>query len=165
MKLTPNLPWLALLLVAAVILGVRETARPGIEAPTLQASAVMHDLAPEQPLPTAALELAFGFSAPGERASSQAGLVLEACIVSSRGDARALLASRDGRGVYRVGDRLPGGSVLRRIDVHAITLWVEGREEILSLSGTHATLFHPSGSAAASGRHPADSPRLLREVQ
>lgn len=165
MKYSPNLPWIAVLLIAVIILGIRETARPGIDEPTLQAGAQTHSPMLEQPLPTAALSLAFGFSAPGELASSQAGLVLKACLVPSRGEARALVASRDGDGVYRVGDRLPGGSVLRRIDVRSIALWVDGREETLLLSGAHAMLFHPSGSAATSGRAAADSPRLLREVQ
>ncbi|MFF5863673.1 type II secretion system protein N [Pseudomonas sp. NPDC012596] len=165
MNHSPNLGWVAMLLIAVVILGVRETARPGIDEPTLHAGVQTRSPMPEQPMPTAALSLAFGFSAPGEPASSQTGLVLKACMVPSRGEARALVASGNGERVYRIGDRLPGGSVLRRIDVRSITLWVGGREETLLLSAAHATLFHPSGGTATSGRAAADSPRLLREVQ
>ncbi|UVL66619.1 hypothetical protein [Pseudomonas sp. B21-031] len=165
MKRSSYLPWIALLLVAVTLLGVREMARPGIDASAVQARATTPPPAPEQTLSTVALALAFGFSAPGQQSSNQAGIVLKACFVSSRGDAWALVASREGEGVHRVGDRLAGGSVLRRIDVRSITLWVDGREEVVPLSGTHSTLFHPTGNTATPGRVAADSPRLLREVQ
>ncbi|MFK0094387.1 type II secretion system protein N [Pseudomonas sp. NPDC090592] len=119
----------------------------------------------QQPLPMASLALAFGYSEPVGQAASQAELVLKACFVSSLGHARALIASREGESLYRVGDRIPGGSVLRRIEVGSITLWDGEREQGLALSGSRANVFVQSGSTHARGSASADSPRLLREVQ
>ncbi|RII74653.1 hypothetical protein [Pseudomonas monteilii] len=119
----------------------------------------------QKPLPTATLALAFGYSAPVGQAASQAELVLKACFVPSLGHARALVASREGESLYRVGDRMPGGSVLRRIDVRSITLWDGEREQRLALPGSRANVFVQSGSPPVRGPASADSPRLLREVQ
>ncbi|WJD62409.1 hypothetical protein [Pseudomonas kurunegalensis] len=119
----------------------------------------------QKPLPTATLALAFGYSAPVGQAASQAELVLKACFVPSLGHAGALVASREGESLYRVGDRMPGGSVLRRIDVRSITLWDGEREQRLALPGSRANVFVQSGSTPARGPASANSPRLLREVQ
>ncbi|MFJ4258660.1 hypothetical protein ACIP01_17125 [Pseudomonas monteilii] len=119
----------------------------------------------QKPLPTATLALAFGYSAPVGQAASQAELVLKACFVPSLGHARALVASREGESLYRVGDRMPGGSVLRRIDVRSITLWDGEREQRLALPGSRTNVFVQSGSTPARGPASANSPRLLREVQ
>lgn len=164
MKPASVLPWVVIPLLASVMLAWREATRPGVVEPVGQGH-VARALPTQQPLPAATLALAFGFSEPGERLASQAGLVLKACFIPSRGQTRALVGSREGDSFYSVGDRLPGGSVLRRIDVGAITLWADGREETLGLSGGRANVFVQSGSSATRGPAPADSPRLLREVQ
>lgn len=163
MKPFSILSWVAAPLLAIAFLVVRETTRPMAErvgqeqvapAPTAQ-----------KPLPTATLALAFGYSAPVGQAASQAELVLKACFVPSLGHARALVASREGESLYRVGDRMPGGSVLRRIDVRSITLWDGEREQRLALPGSRTNVFVQSGSTSARGPASANSPRLLREVQ
>ncbi len=163
MKLFSILSCVAAPLLAIVFLVVRETTRPMAErvgqeqvapAPTVQ-----------QPLPTATLALAFGYSAPIGQAAGQAELVLKACFIPSLGHPRALVASREGESLYQVGDRMPGGSVLRRIDVRSITLWDGERERTLALSGSRANVFVQSGSTPVRGPASADSPRLLREVQ
>ncbi|QHG67478.2 hypothetical protein [Pseudomonas putida] len=138
--------------------------RPALVEPAGPGS-VAGALPAQQPLPVATLALAFGYSEPGERVASQAGLVLKACFIPSRGQTRALVGSREGDRFYSVGDRLPGGSVLRRIDVGAITLWVDGREKTLTLSGSRGNVFVQSGSGTVRASAPSDSPRLLREVQ
>lgn len=163
MKYFSLLSWAAIPVLAIVVLVVRETVRPGLVEPAGQGNVAA--LPAQQPLPTATLALAFGYSEPGGQAASQAELVLKACFVSSRGPARALVGSRDGERLYRVGDRLPGGSVVRRIDVRSITLWDGGREQVLALSGSRGNVFVQSGGTTARGPDPADSPRLLREVQ
>ncbi|WP_177339516.1 hypothetical protein [Pseudomonas sp. Leaf58] len=164
MKRLSILPWAAAPLLVAVVLFVREATRPGVVEPVQQHAGVPASPV-HKPLPVAALALAFGYSEPAGEAASQAGLVLKACFVSSRGQARALIGSREGERLYQVGDRLPGGSVLRGIDVRAITLWDGGSEQIVALSGNRANVFVQSGSTAERGPAPADSPRLLREVQ
>lgn len=163
MKPFSILSWVAAPLLAIAFLVVRETTRPMAE-PVGQ-----EQVAPaptdQKPLPTATLALAFGYSAPVGQAASQAELVLKACFIPSLGHARALVASREGESLYQVGDRMPGGSVLRRIDVGFITLWDGEREQTLALSGSRASVFFQSGSTPARGPASADSPRLLREVQ
>jgi hypothetical protein len=164
MKRFPSLYWLAIPVVTALLLGVRETTRPALIAPDALEHAAPA-LPMEKPLPTTTLALAFGFSEPGPRLSSPAELVLKACFVSSQGRARALVASREGERFYRVGDKLPDGSVLRHIDVRSITLWANGREAIVPLAGNRAGVFLPSGNAAIAVPVTTESPRVLREVK
>jgi hypothetical protein len=52
-----------------------------------------------------------------------------------------LLADSTSERIYRVGDRLPSGSVLRRIDDQSVVLWRGGREEILPLAPPGERLF------------------------
>ena len=163
MKPFSILPWVAVPLLAFAFLAVRETTRPMAER--VGQEQVVPASTAQKPLATATLALAFGYSGPGGPAASQAELVLKACFVSSLGHARALVASREGESLYRVGDRIPGGGVLRRIDVRSITLWDGERELNLVLAGSRANVFVQSGSTATRGPASADSPRLLREVQ
>ncbi|WP_156340881.1 hypothetical protein [Pseudomonas sp. NBRC 111124] len=156
--------WVAIPLLTLVMLGWREATRPDVVEPVGQDS-VASASPVQEPLPTVTLALAFGFSEPGQRFASQAGLVLKPCFIPSRGQPRALVGGREGDSFYSVGSRLPGGSVLRRIEVGAITLWVDGREETLTLSSDRARVFVQSGSSAVRAPAPSDSPRLLREVQ
>lgn len=163
MKPFSILSWVVAPLLAVAFLVVRETTRPVAER--IGQEQVAPASIAQKPLPAATLALAFGYSEPVGQAASQAELVLKACFVSSLGQARALVASREGESLYRVGDRMPGGSVLRRIDVRSITLWDGEREQTLALSGSRASVFVQSGSTPTRGPASADSPRLLREVQ
>lgn len=44
-----------------------------------------------------------------------------------------MLADAAGSRIYQVGERLPGGSVLRRVEASHVLLWRNGREERLAL--------------------------------
>ena len=156
--------WVVIPLVTVVILVVREINRPSLSLAAVQQDG-LHAAPAPKPLPTATLALAFGFSEPAVGPPSQIELVLKACFVSSAGQARALIASTEGERLFQVGDRLPGGSVLRRIDVGVITLWVNGREEFLTLPGSHGNVFKQSGRGLSHVPASTDSARLLREVQ
>ncbi|MCE5975630.1 hypothetical protein [Pseudomonas sp. JR33AA] len=150
--------------MTVVALVIRETARPWSFEPG-EPEGFVHSVPLDKPLSTAALIVAFGFSAPDGQPAGRADLVLKACFIPSRGEARALVGGRDGDALYRVGDRLPDGSVVRRIEVRSITLWDGRVEQSVAMSGNRPGVFLPFGSAAVAGPAPADSPRLLREVQ
>jgi type II secretory pathway component PulC len=47
--------------------------------------------------------------------------------------------------VYRVGELLPGGSQLRRVEPGRAVLWYEGREQVLELDQTPVTLIPSTG--------------------
>lgn len=85
------------------------------------------------PLNHAAVATVMGLAAQGALARSAEPLKLRASFVSSAGDSRALLAGAEGQRIYRVGESLPGGSVLRRIESGRVVLWRNGREELLAL--------------------------------
>lgn len=92
------------------------------------------------PLNLAALVTVLGLQAQGPLARSSEALRLQASFVDRDGESRALLAGSRGARVYRVGERLPGGSVLRRIEPDHVVLWRNGREESLALgSGASST--------------------------
>lgn len=110
---------------------------PVRDLPNVQAVATVLGLAPE-----------------GAQAPSAESITLQASFVAGEGLSRALLADAAGPRIYQVGERLPGGSVLRRVEASHVTLWRNGREERLSLQqdakpllrrltpedGRHATL-------------------------
>lgn len=91
-----------------------------------------------------------GLVARESLARSTEALVLRASFVSSAGDSRALLAGTEGERTYRLGDTLPGGSVLRRIEVAQVVFWRNGREEVLpiEMSARRSLLPLESGSHA-----------------
>lgn len=62
--------------------------------------------------------------------------MLRGIFVSSTGDSTALLAIAGSQRRYSVGERLPSGSVLRRIEADRVLLWRNGREEVLPLAGS-----------------------------
>lgn len=80
-----------------------------------------------------AIATVLGLSPQGVLASSAEPLELRASIVSSQGESLALLAGANEARFYKVGERLPGGSVLRRVEVSQVVLWRNGREERLVL--------------------------------
>lgn len=88
----------------------------------------------DTPPDTSALVLAFGIAGAGEVPASAEPLQLRALIVASHGPARALIGAGDVVRSYRVGDHLPGGNLVRRIDPAQVLLWRAGREERLLLA-------------------------------
>ncbi|NWA28853.1 protein XcpP [Pseudomonas gingeri] len=100
--------------------------------PTVQANSRSVP-AERAPLNHAAVATVMGLVAQESLARSAEPLKLQASFVSSAGDSRALLAGASGQRIYRVGESLPGGSVLRRIESGRVVLWRNGREELLSL--------------------------------
>lgn len=97
----------------------------------------------------------------GEQAAvpSTEPLTLRATFVASQGLSRALLADAGSERLYREGDRLPGGSVLRRVEVSRVVLWRQGREESLTLQPTLARpllMLNPTDS------RPRPAPLYLR---
>lgn len=80
-----------------------------------------------------AIATVMGLSPQGEQARSAEPLELRASLVASQGASRALLAGANEARFYSVGERLPGGSVLRRVEVTHVVLWRNGREERLAL--------------------------------
>lgn len=123
--------------------------------------AVAVDTAPVPPrsLNHAAVATVLGLQAHDVLARSREPLQLRASFVASAGASRALLAGAEGQRVYRVGDRLPGGSILRRIEVGRVVLWREGREELLTLAPPARSALLPAGRAASAS---APSPVHLR---
>lgn len=116
-------------------------------------------------LPVTALALAFGFKDADAKVSARSDMVLKACFVSSLGEARALISNNSKDAIYRVGDRLAGGGVVRRIDSRAITLWVDGQEETLALAGASGNLLRPVSRDAPVQPAATSSLLLLRNPQ
>ncbi|WP_246237671.1 type II secretion system protein N [Pseudomonas akapageensis] len=142
MKMWKGLPWITPVLIAGSLLAWREKAfRDALVTPVHTALTTDRPASIQQPLAGTAITLAFGLSPPGQATQSAENLKLKACFVSSLGDSRALLADSTTERIYRVGDRLPGGSVLRRIEYQSVVLWRSGREEVLPLVPSGERLF------------------------
>lgn len=77
--------------------------------------------------------LAFGLLSSEQAPQSTEQLLLKAIIFAPQGDSRALIGAQGREEVYRIGDSVPGGSVLRQIGAQQIVLWRAGREERLPL--------------------------------
>ncbi|WP_347903419.1 type II secretion system protein N [Pseudomonas purpurea] len=133
----------------------------------LREGRVMRDERPTLPAPVAqplpefnpdAIATVMGLVAQTAAVSSAEPLTLRASFVSNTGLSRALLAGADGERLYQVGDSLPGGSVLRRVEVSRIVLWRKGREELLALQpqAERSVLTIPP-----TDRGPAPAPVLL----
>lgn len=140
--------WLSRLVLACLVLAyagylVRDElqARSARSMVPATALAAPPPLVAEAPLNLSALVTVLGLQAQGPLARSSEALRLQASFISRDGESRALLAGSSGARVYRVGERLPGGSVLRRVESDHVVLWRNGREESLALG------------AAASSRH------------
>ncbi|WP_422776893.1 type II secretion system protein N [Pseudomonas mediterranea] len=80
-----------------------------------------------------AVATVFGLTPAGAHAPSAEPMTLQASFVVAQGLSRALLADAAGARIYRVGERLPSGSVLRRVEADHVMLWRNGREERLAL--------------------------------
>lgn len=121
---------------------------------------VMQIAAPErEQLDATAVATVLGFTADATRQASAEPLTLQASFVNASGLSRALLADSQGSRIYQVGDRLPGGSVLRRVEPDQVVLWNRGREELLMLQPSAARFLRPFQLQEAPHTAPA---RFLR---
>lgn len=119
---------------------------------------------PVRALPNAqAVATVLGLSPEGAQAPSAEPITLQASFVAGQGLSRALLADATGPRMYQVGERLPGGSVLRRVEASHVTLWRNGREERLALQQAAKPLLRRL--ALEDGRHATlHSSQYLRPV-
>ncbi|WP_256345651.1 type II secretion system protein N [Pseudomonas sp. PD9R] len=117
-------------------------ARPSLAAATATAAP---DLAP---LDATAVATVLGLSTDTALMASAEPLILQASFVVSSGLSRALLADAQGPRMYQVGERLPGGSTLRRVEANHVVLWNKGREERLTLQPSAARFLRPVESSA-----------------
>ncbi|HEF4760401.1 TPA: hypothetical protein SAN82_002840 [Pseudomonas putida] len=113
------------------------------------------------PLDTTAVLTVFGLAAESHLLPSAEPLTLQASFVLDAGLSRALLADGQGSRIYQVGDQLPGGSVLRRVEVNRAVLWNKGREEVLTLQMPAARFLRRFDSPTES-QVPVKSARYLR---
>lgn len=112
-------------------------------------------------LDATAVAAVFGLTTKSTLRTSAEPLTLQASFVVNRGLSRALLADAQGSRVYQVGERLPGGSVLRRVETNQVTLWNKGREELLTLQSP-AARFLRRFESPTEPQIPAVSARYLR---
>ncbi|SFB59636.1 Type IV pilus biogenesis [Pseudomonas sp. NFIX10] len=110
-----------------------------------------------------AVATVFGLTPEDAQAPSTEPITLQASFVAGQGLSRALLADAAGPRIYQVGERLPGGSVLRRVETSHVTLWRNGREERLALQPAAKPLLRRL--SLEDGRHAAPhSSQYLRPV-
>lgn len=112
-------------------------------------------LAPSPALNTQAVATVLGLTTQGSVLNSAEPLILRATVVAGNSESRALLAGPEGERFYRAGERLPGGSLLRRIEPAHVVLWRQGREERLSLYPAGERFLQPADTRreAATARH------------
>lgn len=88
---------------------------------------------PRAALDPVAVATVLGLTAESALQPSAEPLTLHASFVLGTGLSKALLTDAQGSRIYQVGDSLPGGSVLRRVEANRAVLWNKGREEVLPL--------------------------------
>lgn len=115
------------------------------------------------PLDTTAVATVLGLATETMLLPSAEPLTLQASFVLGTGLSRALLADAQGSRIYQVGDQLPGGSVLRRVEVNQAVLWNKGREEVLTLQTSSTRFLRPLDSPP-NPQTPISSTRFLRPV-
>ena len=76
-------------------------------------------------------------------------LQLRASFVSRGGTSQALLAGAQSAQFYAEGERLPSGSVLRRVEASHVVLWRNGREERLTLTPASKHVLPVPGTPGA----------------
>lgn len=111
-----------------------------------------------QPFKPDAIATVLGLTTQGSWVQSAEPLQLRASFVSSRGASQALLAGAQGTQFYTEGERLPSGSVLRRVEASHVVLWRNGREERLTLKPASKHILPVSGAPGAAS--PATSLHL-----
>ncbi|MEJ5060386.1 MULTISPECIES: type II secretion system protein N [unclassified Pseudomonas] len=115
------------------------------------------------PLDATAVATMLGLTTQITLLASAEPMTLQASFVVSNGMSRALLADAQGPRMYQVGERLPGGSVLRRVEANQVVLWNKGREERLTLQPSAERLLRRLESAVDT-QTPAISARFLRPL-
>ncbi|WP_341960465.1 type II secretion system protein N [Pseudomonas sp. RC10] len=106
---------------------------------------------PVGPVSAGALLTSMGFQADGRLRQSPESATVRGLFMASNGSSTALLtvAGQDSR--YRLGDRLPGGSVLQRIEPGRVLLSNRGVDTFLPLSvsgsATLVTTADPKSTA------------------
>jgi len=115
------------------------------------------------PLDATSVAVVFGLTTEATPQASAEPLTLQASFVVSNGLSKALLADAQGPRLYQVGDRLPGGSVLRRIEASQVLLWNKGREERLTLQPPAERFLQPVESPGHV-KAPTTSARYLRPL-
>lgn len=118
---------------------------------------------PRAPLNTTAIATVLGLTADTTLLPSAEPLTLQASFVLGTGLSRALLADAQGSRIYQVGDQLPGGSVLRRVEANQAVLWNKGREEVLKLQTSSTSFLRPLDSSS-NPQAPISSTRFLRPL-
>lgn len=115
------------------------------------------------PLDATAVATVLGLATSDTLRASAELLTLQASFVVSSGLSKALLADAQGPRMYQVGQRLPGGSILRRVEAQQVVLWNKGREERLTLQPPGARFLHPVQSPI-DAQPPVISARYLRPI-
>lgn len=115
------------------------------------------------PLNTTAVATVLGLATETTLLPSAEPLTLQASFVLDTGLSRALLADAQGSRIYQVGDQLPGGSVLRRVEVNQAVLWNKGREEVLTLQTSSASFLRQL-DLPSPPQTPVSSTRFLRPL-
>ena len=102
-----------------------------------------------QPFKPDAIATVLGLTTQANWVQSAEPVQLRASFVSSRGASQALLAGAQGTQFYAEGERLPSGSVLRRVEASHVVLWRNGREERLTLKPASQHVLPVSGAPGA----------------
>ncbi|WCM54399.1 hypothetical protein OH720_01860 [Pseudomonas sp. WJP1] len=114
-------------------------------------------------LDATAVASVLGLTQEASLLASAEPLTLQASFVLSAGLSKALLVDAQGPRMYQVGERLPGGSVLRRVEASQVVLWNKGREERLTLQPSAARFLRRLESPGDT-QAPAVSTRYLLPV-
>ncbi|VVN45288.1 hypothetical protein PS862_00402 [Pseudomonas fluorescens] len=115
------------------------------------------------PIDATAVATVLGLAAETTLLPSAEPLSLQASFILGTGLSKALLADSQGARIYQVGERLPGGSVLRRVESNHVVLWNKGREELLTLQRS-AARFLRRFESQADPQISAISSRYLRPL-
>lgn len=131
-------PWLKVLAVAlpagyGLTLAWQEWQFRQAQTTVVQAPVPVETQQVAAPLNTLAVATVLGLAGQGNLLNSSEPLTLLATLISRGSESRALLAGQENERFYRAGERLPGGSLLRRIEPSHVVLWRQGREEVLML--------------------------------
>jgi len=134
--------------------------REGLATPPQPVEIIRTAALPREMLDATSVATVLGLTAGAQLVPSTEPLILHASFVIRSGLSKALLADSQGSHLYKVGDRLPGGSVLRRIEAGQVVLWSKGREELLALKPAASAFLHRV-EAPAKSPAPIISPRFF----
>ncbi|MGE8066842.1 type II secretion system protein N [Pseudomonas sp. NPDC089569] len=147
----------------AVFLGWQEWHfRKSLVRPSPPVAATVH-VPVNSSLDATAVATVLGLTTQASVANSNEPLTLQASFVVSSGLSKALLADAQGQRLYQVGERLPGGSVLRRVEADQVVLWSNGREARLTMQPSATRFLHQLQSPMDT-RDPTVSLRYLRPL-